>query len=218
MDFILSMINLLSIGRKSIFSIVASSPYGALAVLILVIFAFPQYSLGKTLTSSDEVLNGTWSVSPYAVASTLSTGSTPSINSPQSNSGQAPQPSLSQYVVINSTSIKSSSHPTSASTRKPTAKRMWLVATAYSSTPDQTDSTPFITANGTYVHNGIIAANFLRFGTRVRIPTIYGDRIFTVEDRMNARYSYRIDIWMQTREEAIQFGSRIIPIEIVSES
>src|SRR3989338_1243839 len=56
-------------------------------------------------------------------------------------------------------------------------------ATAYSSTPDQTDDTPFITANGTYVKDGIIAANFyvdgyrVPFGTLVRIPEIYGEKV-----------------------------------------
>ena len=52
------------------------------------------------------------------------------------------------------------------------------IVTAYSSTPDQTDATPFITANGTTVHDGIIAANWLKFGTRVRIPDMFGDKVF----------------------------------------
>src|SRR3990167_4180168 len=51
---------------------------------------------------------------------------------------------------------------------------MTVVATAYSSTPDQTDGSPFITANGLYVYDGLIAANFLPFGTRVKIPDHYG--------------------------------------------
>src|SRR3989344_3213041 len=67
-------------------------------------------------------------------------------------------------------------------------EEMILAATAYSSTPDQTDDTPFITAKGTTVRDGIIAANFLPFGTRIKIPDIYGDKIFVVEDRMNRRY------------------------------
>ena len=51
-----------------------------------------------------------------------------------------------------------------------------VVATAYSSTPDQTDSTPFTTASGTQVRDGIIAANFYigrggePFWTPVKIP------------------------------------------------
>ena len=89
-------------------------------------------------------------------------------------------------------------------------------ATAYSSTVDQTDSTPFITASGTTVRDGIIAANFLPFGTVVRIPDVYGDKLFVVEDRMHERYWYNIDIWFPERGLAREFGARKIKIEIVS--
>ncbi|OGE94601.1 MAG: hypothetical protein A3B10_00360 [Candidatus Doudnabacteria bacterium RIFCSPLOWO2_01_FULL_44_21] len=97
-------------------------------------------------------------------------------------------------------------------------------ATGYSSTPDQTDDTPFITAKGTRVRDGIIAANFhvngrrVPFGTLVRIPAIYGDRVFVVEDRMNSRYTNNIDIWFPERDLALQFGSKKVTIEIVEES
>lgn len=83
-------------------------------------------------------------------------------------------------------------------------KEYQVVATAYSSTVDQTDSSPFITASGTHVHDGTIAANFLKFGTRVKIPDIYGDRIFTVEDRM--RDNHKVDVWFPSREQALKFG------------
>lgn len=97
---------------------------------------------------------------------------------------------------------------------KEPVKTMKVMASAYSSTVDQTDSTPFITANGKHVADGIVAANFLPFGTKIKIPELYGDKIFSVEDRMNPRYYYKIDIWMETREEAIQFGVQYIEIEI----
>ena len=95
--------------------------------------------------------------------------------------------------------------------------RMWLFVTAYSSTVDQTDSTPFITASGTRVRDGIIAANFLPIGAKVRFPNIYGDKLFVVEDRMNSRYYYRADIWMPSRWEAKQFGLKNTLIEIIQE-
>lgn len=97
-------------------------------------------------------------------------------------------------------------------------------ATGYSSTPDQTDATPFITASGTYVRDGIIAANFsingrrIPFGTKVRIPEIYGDKVFLVEDRMNNRYTNNLDIWFPERDLAKTFGSKRVVIEIVEES
>lgn len=89
-------------------------------------------------------------------------------------------------------------------------------ATAYSSTVDQTDSTPFITASNTYVRDGIIAANFLPFGTTVRIPEIYGNKLFVVEDRMHQRYWYNVDIWFPEREMAKEFGARKVRIEVVT--
>jgi len=91
----------------------------------------------------------------------------------------------------------------------------WVIVTAYSSTPDQTDSTPFITASGTGVRDGIVACNFLRFGTRVRFPRVYGDKVFVVEDRMALKNSHKIDIWFETREDAKQFGVQNLQVEVL---
>ena len=91
-----------------------------------------------------------------------------------------------------------------------------VMASAYSSTPDQTDSTPFTTAWGTQVRDGIIAANFLPFGTLVKMPELYGDKIFVVEDRMNRRYTYKIDVWFPERAQAMEFGNKKVKIEIVA--
>jgi len=93
--------------------------------------------------------------------------------------------------------------------------------TAYNSDPAQTDNTPCITANGFDVckHNveDTIAANFLKFGTKVRIPELYGDRVFVVRDRMNKRYSDRVDIWMKEKVDARKFGVKVAKIEVIEE-
>jgi 3D (Asp-Asp-Asp) domain-containing protein len=98
-------------------------------------------------------------------------------------------------------------------------REMTVIATAYSSTVDQCDDTPCITANGFNVcEHGLedtIAANFLKFGTKVRIPEVSGDKIYIVRDRMNPRYDHRIDLWMTARNKAITFGKRLVKIEIV---
>lgn len=78
--------------------------------------------------------------------------------------------------------------------------------TGYSSTIDQTDNTPFIVANGTKVHDGVVAANFLPFGTKIKIPDKFGDKIFIVEDRMHKRFKNRIDVWFPDRKSALKFG------------
>ena len=78
--------------------------------------------------------------------------------------------------------------------------------TAYSSTPDETDDTPFITATGMRVRDGIVATNMLPFGTKVKIPSLFGDKIFVVEDRMAKRMVGVLDIWMPTKNAALRFG------------
>ena len=91
--------------------------------------------------------------------------------------------------------------------------------TAYNSEVGQCDDSPCITANNFNVcDHGIedtIAANFLTFGTKVRIPELFGDRVFIVRDRMNKRYPSRVDIWMLEKQSAIQFGIRYMKIEVL---
>ena len=94
-------------------------------------------------------------------------------------------------------------------------RTMKVVVTAYSSTRDQTDSTPFITASNTQVRWGTVATNFLPFDTKITLPSMFGDKVFVVEDRMNKRYWHRVDVWMPTRQEAINFGIRTLQIEIL---
>jgi 3D (Asp-Asp-Asp) domain-containing protein len=115
--------------------------------------------------------------------------------------------------------------PTSSLTNlpEPTARpmivktTMVIRASAYSSTVDQCDGDPFTTASGTKVRDGIVAMNGLPFGTKIRIPSHYGDKIFTVTDRMNAKWgNKRIDIWMPTRNDAKQWGVRTVTVEIVT--
>ena len=93
-------------------------------------------------------------------------------------------------------------------------RKVKVLATAYSSTVDQTDNDPFTTANGKKVKDGIVAANFLPFGTKIKLPGVAGDKIFSVEDRMNKRFNERIDVWFPTREEAVKFGVKYVEVEI----
>lgn len=94
-----------------------------------------------------------------------------------------------------------------------------VVVTAYNSLPEQTDSTPCLTANGYDLcgndREDVVAANFLRFGTKIRIPDRFGSRVFTVQDRMHPRFSQRVDIWMRERTHALAFGARYLEIEVL---
>lgn len=88
-------------------------------------------------------------------------------------------------------------------------------ATAYSSSPAQTDSTPCVTATGydvclnyaLYGADNTIASNFLPIHSVIKIPELYGDKLFVVRDRMNRRYGHSyIDIWMPTYSKARRLG------------
>ncbi len=88
--------------------------------------------------------------------------------------------------------------------------------TVYNSEVGQTDADPFTAADGTTTYDGMIAVNFLPFGTKVRIPELFGDKVFTVHDRMNRRYWYRVDVWMKDKSAAKKFGlHKNVKIEIV---
>ncbi len=91
--------------------------------------------------------------------------------------------------------------------------------TAYNSEVSQCDGDPCTTANGfnlcKHDTEDSIAANFLPFGTKVRIPDLFGDRVFIVRDRMNARYPNRVDIWFKDKTAAKKFGIKVVKIEIL---
>ncbi len=98
-------------------------------------------------------------------------------------------------------------------------KKLEITVTGYSSTPEETDDTPFITASGKAVEDGVVAANFLAFGTKIRFPELFGDKIFVVYDRMHERFSEdRVDIWFMSTEEAKNFGIKKTIMEIIEES
>jgi 3D (Asp-Asp-Asp) domain-containing protein len=85
-----------------------------------------------------------------------------------------------------------------------------VTLTAYSSTEDQCDEDPHITASNKPVRNGIIAVSHdlmvewgLTFGQRVLIP---GHGLYEVQDRMNRRWQRKVDIWHNDREAARLFG------------
>jgi len=97
-----------------------------------------------------------------------------------------------------------------------TVKKIKMVVTAYSSSTLQTDSTPYITASNTWVRDGIVANNLLAFGTKVKIPELYGDKIFIVEDRMHSRKGYyHLDIWFPNYWQAKNFGATNAYIEVL---
>lgn len=83
--------------------------------------------------------------------------------------------------------------------------------TAYSSTKDQTDDTPFITASQTRVRDGIVACpRKYEFGSKFEIK----GKEYVCEDRMNIRYTNRFDIWFPTKRLAKLWGKQKLKVII----
>lgn len=109
-------------------------------------------------------------------------------------------------TVINTTSLVAETPFVKNTRRTP------VTVTAYTATAQETDSTPCITASGldicAHPDKNVVAANFLPFGTKVKIPELFGNRVFSVEDRMHARYNseHRVDVLVRSRAEARTLG------------
>lgn len=80
---------------------------------------------------------------------------------------------------------------------------------AYTSSEEETDSTPYITADGTdlrEVYECVVASNDHEFGTKLAIENL---GICTVHDRMNSRYTNAIDVYMgNDKQRALEFGRK----------
>lgn len=111
--------------------------------------------------------------------------------------------------------------------RPPVGTSFVVNTSAYASSPYQTDSSPCITAAGTRVRPGVVATNFLPFGTLLWI-TADGERaqsaeaeplsteLYIVEDRMNSRYQGRyVDIWFPSTSSALEHGRRRLFAEVI---
>ncbi len=113
--------------------------------------------------------------------------------------------------------------PVKQEAKTTTVRTYKVIVSAYNSEPGQTDDSPCITASGYNVCDAntenIVAANFLPLHTKVKISGFNG--IFSVEDRMNTRYSGQkdghnfMDIWMKDKRKALEFGRQRRSIEIV---
>jgi 3D (Asp-Asp-Asp) domain-containing protein len=118
------------------------------------------------------------------------------------------------FVILEENTLTSLSNPNDPPLK--VTKTVPVIITAYSSTPWETDDTPYITAAGTEVRDGIVANNLLPFGTKIRIPELYNDKVFVVEDRMNWKKSnYQVDIWFPDYHQALSFGVKRTHIEVL---
>jgi len=127
-----------------------------------------------------------------------------------------PQSPISETPLVQENSFLASSNHYSPKNDFIVLETMQMTITAYSSSVLETDDTPFITASGTTTKNGVIASNLLPFGTKIRIPRLFGNKVFTVEDRMNKRMGdFQVDIWFPSHWQAKQFGIKYAYIETI---
>lgn len=102
---------------------------------------------------------------------------------------------------------------------KEASRKMQVIATAYTSSVDETDSTPNITAWGNRLEAGMrviavsrdLLAMGLTHGTLVSVEGFDSD--FIVLDKMNKRWKNKIDIYMgKDKQAAFQWGKRKVNI------
>ncbi len=94
-----------------------------------------------------------------------------------------------------------------------------VIATAYTSSPGETDDTPSLAAWGDTLKPGmqaiavsrdLIAAG-LKYKTKVRISGFEGE--YLVLDKMNKRWEKKIDIYMgNDRKKALEWGKQKVTI------
>jgi 3D (Asp-Asp-Asp) domain-containing protein len=109
-------------------------------------------------------------------------------------------PDGSQYLLMQENSLRGNCSPVVL-----TGTPIVRVITAYNPVEAQTDDTPCIAASGLNIcetRKNIVASNEFPFGTRLLIE----GEIYYVEDRTNSRYQYRVDILMDSYEEARKWG------------
>lgn len=90
-----------------------------------------------------------------------------------------------------------------------------VVVTAYTASKKECGKSDGITASGLRVRKGTVACNFLPCGTKIRIPRLFGNRIFTVIDRMRSDKNNHIDVYVKHRKRALAIGKRIQSIEVL---
>lgn len=86
-----------------------------------------------------------------------------------------------------------------------------LTITAYNAEASQTDSTPFITASNSRVRPGIVAVSqdlFRKGWVFGRKVYIVGHGVYTIEDLLARRKRNQLDIFMSSRNQAVQFGRK----------
>ena len=87
----------------------------------------------------------------------------------------------------------------------------WTTVSMSAYTPHETGSRT--TASGAKAKEGYTcAANFVPIGSVI----IYEGHKYVVQDRMNPKYNRHVDIFMESRKKAIQFGRKEAKVQVIT--
>lgn len=98
-------------------------------------------------------------------------------------------------------------------------KYLWLTLAVYWTTVSMSAYTPHelggsrTTASGAECQEGITcAANFCPLGSKI----IYNGKTYLVQDRMAPGYDRNVDLFMESYEQAIQFGRKEAQVQVIT--
>ena len=108
------------------------------------------------------------------------------------------------------------------------ASTLSVEMTAYTSVASQTDATPALTASGAVAGPGTAAASrdllpTMPYGSQVEVVSVYGEGCggwvpetpLTVADTMHPRIRNHLDIWLETTEQALDWGRCQAEVRVV---
>jgi 3D (Asp-Asp-Asp) domain-containing protein len=110
-----------------------------------------------------------------------------------------------------------------------TASTLSVEMTAYTSEATQTDATPALTASGAVAGPGTAAASrdllpIMPYGSQVEVVSVSGEGCggwvpetpLTVADTMHPRIRNHLDIWLETTEQALNWGRCQAEVRVTS--
>ena len=93
------------------------------------------------------------------------------------------------------------------------AKKVTMRCTAYTSAPNEGGAYAY---NGQKLRDGMVAADLKLYpiGTKIFIPKL--NKVFTVTDTGSAIRNQRLDIWMNSKQKALNWGVQTLDVYILN--
>lgn len=93
------------------------------------------------------------------------------------------------------------------------AKKVTMKCSAYTSAPNEGGAYAY---NGQRLRDGMVAADLKLYpiGTKIFIPKL--NKVFTVTDTGSAIRNQRLDIWMNSKQKALNWGVQTLDVYILN--